>query len=144
MPVEFWRRPKSGRSAVYAKNGLVASSQPLASSAGLDILKKGGTAVDAAITMASVLNVVEPFSTGIGGDAFSLIYDPKDNKVVAANGSGVAPEELSYNHLTEELNLTSIPLTGFIPITVPGAVSLWDLIHEKYGKLPWKTVLEPA
>ncbi|MHA1214660.1 MAG: gamma-glutamyltransferase [Candidatus Hodarchaeales archaeon] len=144
MSVEFWRRPRSGRSAVYAKKGLVASSQPLASSTGLSILKRGGSAVDAAIAMAAVLNVVEPFSTGIGGDAFTLIYIPCDNKVISANGSGVAPKGLSYDYLTKELNLTSIPLTGFLPITVPGAVSLWELIHKEYGKLSWDTVLEPA
>ena len=144
MAVNFWRRPLSGRSAIYAKNGIVASSQPLASSVGLEILKKGGNAVDASIAMAAMLNVVEPFSTGIGGDAFALIYIPGEKKPLAINGSGYSPQSLSYEYLAEELGLKSMPLTGFLPITVPGALSLWDMIHEKLGKLPWETILTPA
>ncbi|WP_455464170.1 gamma-glutamyltransferase [Candidatus Hodarchaeum mangrovi] len=144
LAVNFWRRPFSGRSAIHAKNGIVASSQPLASSVGLEILKKGGNAIDASIAMAAMLNVVEPFSTGIGGDAFALIYIPGEKRPLAINGSGFAPKSLSYKYLTEELGLTSIPLTGFLPITVPGALSLWETTHEKLGKLSWETILAPA
>ncbi|MFW9855241.1 MAG: gamma-glutamyltransferase [Candidatus Thorarchaeota archaeon] len=143
-PVIHWRRPQTGRSAVYSKNGLVSSSHPLASSAGIDVLKVGGSACDAAIAMASVLNVVEPFSTGIGGDAFALIHIPDEPRPRAINGSGFAPKNLSYQQLTEELELPQIPVRGPLPITVPGAVSAWQAIHDNYGRLPWEDILEPA
>jgi len=94
--------------------------------------------------MAAILNVVEPFSTGGGGDAFALIYEP-DNKIPRAiNGSGWAPSNLTYSYLSEELGLDQIPLTGVLPITIPGAVSAWWKIHEKYGKLSWKELFKPA
>ena len=111
---------------------------------GLEILKKGGSAIDAAIAIAAMLNVVEPFSTGIGGDAFALIYIPGEKRPLAINGSGFSPKFLTYEYLTEELGLKSMPLTGFLPITVPGALSLWEMIHEKLGKLSWETILTPA
>lgn len=144
MAVKFWRRPLSGRSAVHACNGIVASSQPLASTVGLQILKTGGTACDAIVAMAAVLNVVEPFSTGIGGDAFALLYVPGEENPKAINGSGFSPKGLSYNYLVEELALEQIPITGVLPITVPGAVSAWEMIHEAHGKLPWEEIIQPA
>jgi gamma-glutamyltranspeptidase/glutathione hydrolase len=144
MAVKFWRRPHSGRSAVNACNGMVASSQPLASQTGIKILQAGGNACDAVVAMAAVLNVVEPFSTGIGGDAFALLYIPGEKSPISLNGSGFAPEGLSYDHLTEELGLVQMPITGVLPITVPGALSAWEMIHEKYGKLPWEEILQPA
>ena len=144
MAVKFWRRPLAGRSAVHAKNGLVASSQPLASSAGLEMLKAGGNASDAIIAMAAVLNVVEPFSTGIGGDAFALLHVPGESVPIGINGSGFSPQKLSYDFLVSDQRLTEIPKTGILPITVPGAVSTWGLIHGKYGSLPWEDVLQPA
>ena len=144
MAVNFWRRPKSGRSAIHAKNGISASSQPLATSAGLKILQAGGSACDAAISMAAVLNVVEPFSTGIGGDAFALLYIPGESSPKAINGSGYSPRELSYDFLVNEKQLQYMPLTGVLPITVPGALSMWEILHEEYGKLPWKDILQPA
>ncbi|MHA2243548.1 MAG: gamma-glutamyltransferase [Candidatus Hodarchaeales archaeon] len=144
MAVKFWRRPLSGRSAVHAHNGIVASSQPLASTVGLQILKTGGTACDAIVAMAAVLNVVEPFSTGIGGDAFALLYVPGEKTPRSINGSGVAPMGLSYNYLVDELSLEQIPKTGVLPITVPGAVSAWEMIHEVHGKLPWEEIFQPA
>jgi gamma-glutamyltranspeptidase/glutathione hydrolase len=94
--------------------------------------------------MASVLNVVEPFSTGIGGDAFALIHVPGESRPRAINGSGFAPRSLSYHQLTEELGFTQIPLRGPIPITVPGALSAWQTIHNKFGRLSWEEVLQPA
>ena len=144
MAVKFWRRPSAGRSAIHAKNGLVASSQPLASSAGIKMLKAGGNACDAVIAMAAVLNVVEPFSTGIGGDAFALLHVPGENQPIGINGSGFSPRKLSYDALVSENKLSEIPLTGILPITVPGAVSVWGLIHEKFGLLSWEEVLGPA
>lgn len=144
MSVNFWRRPISGRSSVHARNGIVASSQPIASSVGLRILQTGGNACDAIVAMAAVLNVVEPFSTGIGGDAFALLYIPGENAPKAINGSGYAPKSLSFSYLVEELELKQMPTTGVLPITIPGAVSLWEMIHKAYGKLPWEEILQPS
>jgi len=144
MSVNFWRRPISGRSAIHAKNGMVASSQPLASSTGLRILQSGGNACDAIIATAAVLNVVEPFSTGIGGDAFALLHIPGEKRPVAINGSGYSFKDLSYDHLVNEKGLKEIPLSGVLPITVPGAVSMWSIMHDKYGALAWEDVLQPA
>ncbi len=144
MAVKFWRRPTAGRSAVHAKNGLVASSQPLASSAGIQMLQTGGNASDAIIAMAAVLNVVEPFSTGIGGDAFALLYVPGEDLPIGINGSGFSPNKLTYDFFVTEKQFSEIPLTGILPITVPGAVSTWGLIHKKFGSLPWSEVLQPA
>lgn len=143
MSVKFWRRPLSGRSAIVAKN-VVATSQPLAVNAGLDIMKKGGNAVDAAVAVSSVLNVVEPYSTGIGGDAFALLSIPGEKEPIAINGSGFSPENLTLKYLTEELNLTEMPLSGVLPITVPGTVSAWEKLIEKYGNLSLDEILKPA
>jgi len=144
MAVRYWRRSSSGRSDVYSHNGLVATSQPLASSTGIQMLRNGGSAADAIIAMASVLNVVEPYSTGIGGDAFALIFIPGETKPKAINGSGYSPENLSFDYLTRERGLDQIPSEGLLSITVPGAVSAWEMIHNKYGKLSWEDVLQPA
>ena len=144
MTVNFWRRPTSGRSSVHARNGIVASSQPLASSVGLKILHEGGSACDAAISMSAVLNVVEPFSTGIGGDAFAILYIPEESAPIAINGSGFSPKGLSFEYLLNERKIHQMPVTGVLPITVPGALSAWEMIHGKYGKLPWSDILKPA
>ena len=105
MTVKFWRRPSAGRSAVHAKNGMVASSQPLATTAGLKMLQAGGNACDAAIATAAVLNIVEPFSTGIGGDAFALLYVPGEKIPIAINGSGYSFKNLTYDYLVNEEGL---------------------------------------
>ena len=144
MAVKFWRRPHSGRSAVHACNGMVASSQPLASHTGIQILQAGGNACDAIVAMAAVLNIVEPFSTGIGGDAFALLFLPGEERPISINGSGYSPEGLTYNYLVDELSLVQMPNTGVLPITVPGALSAWEMIHETYGNLPWEEILKPA
>lgn len=143
MAVNFWRRSKSGRSSVVANN-IVATSQPLASQAGIQMMMQGGNAVDAAVAAAAVLNVVEPYSTGIGGDAFALLYIPDEKKPIAINGSGSAPQDLSYAYLTEELELAEIPVRGILPITVPGAVSMWGKLLDEYGNLSMDEVLAPA
>lgn len=143
-PVAHWRRPQTGRSAVYSNKGLVSTSHPLASSTGVNILKRGGSACDAAIAMAAVLNVVEPFSTGIGGDTFALIHVPGESSPRAINGSGYAPKSLSYYQLTEEQGFTQMPLRGPTPITVPGALSAWQTIHNEFGRLPWEEIFQPA
>ena len=136
----------SRRSATLGLNGTVATSNPLAANAGLDILKKGGHAVDAAVCAASVLNVVEPMSTGVGGDVFALVYDSTTKKVEALNGSGKSSIKTDVNKL-EEIGLDSIPLDGQhsgLAVSVPGCVDAWDQLLEKYGAFSLDTVLAPA
>ena len=131
------------RSMIVAQNGMVASSQPLAVQAGIDILKKGGNAIDAAIAVAATLNVVEPMSTGIGGDAFALIRTKEDDKVHAINASGWTPKNLTLDHFREQ-GLEKIPNTGILSVSVPGAVSGFEKVLERFGTMPFKEVLKPA
>ncbi|WP_432663027.1 gamma-glutamyltransferase [Wukongibacter baidiensis] len=131
----------SQRSVVYAKNGMVATSQPLAAQAGLDILKKGGNAIDAAIATAACLTVVEPTSNGIGGDAFALVWTK--GKLHGLNSSGPAPRSISIEALKNK-GYKEIPKFGVIPITVPGAPAAWAELSQRFGKLPLSEVLKPA
>src|SRR5437773_1033523 len=137
--------PNSGgtRSPVLAMNGMVATSQPLASAAALRVLEDGGNAVDAAITAAAVLNVVEPVMTGIGGDMFALIYTQQDKKSVGLNGSGWAGSKATVDFFRSR-NLNDIPGTGMYTVSVPGAVAGWYKLHQRYGKLPISRLLAPA
>jgi len=137
--------PNSGgtRSPVLAMNGMVATSQPLASAAALRVLEDGGNAVDAAITAAAVLNVVEPVMTGIGGDMFALIYMQQDKKPVGLNGSGWAGSKATVDFFRSR-NLNDIPGTGMYSVSVPGAVAGWSKLHQKYGKLPISRLLAPG
>ena len=122
---------------------MVATSQPLASQIGLDILKRGGNAVDAAIAMAAVLNVTEPNMTGIGGDAFMMVYSSKAKKLEGLNASGRAPRALNLEHFTSR-KITQIPVTGMEAITVPGAFDGWVTLLEKYGTMKLADLLAPA
>lgn len=131
------------RSVVIGKRGIVATSQPLAALAGLDILKNGGNAVDAAVATAAVLNVVEPMSTGIGGDAFIMIYLAREKKLLALNASGRAPYSLNRDIVLEKGH-KRMPGSGILTVTVPGAFDGWCEILEKYGTLSLEKVLEPA
>ena len=136
----------SRRSATLGLNGTVATSNPLAANAGLDILKKGGHAVDAAVCAASVLNVVEPMSTGVGGDVFALVYDSKTKSVKALNGSGKSSIKTDINKL-DEMGLNSIPLDGKdsgMAVSVPGCGDAWDQLLDKFGTFSLDTVLAPA
>src|SRR5437870_13297843 len=126
---------QGSRSPVLAMNGMVATSQPLASAAALRVLQDGGNAVDAAISAAAVLNVVEPNSTGIGGDMFALVYMQQDAKPIGLNGSGWAGSKASVDFFRTR-KLSAIPLFGMHSVTVPGAVAGWFKLHERYGKLP--------
>ena len=134
-------RYPSRRSVVYGSRGMVATSQPLASQAGLAVLKMGGNAVDAAIATAAVLTVVEPVSNGLGSDVFALIW--KNGKLHGINGSGSAPRSLSPEFFHSK-GLESVPLYGWPAVTVPGAVATWCELSRKMGKLPLKDVLAPA
>ncbi|KAG7562027.1 hypothetical protein FFLO_02499 [Filobasidium floriforme] len=137
----------SRRSTVFSTKGLVASSQTLASQAGLEILNKGGNAADAAVATAAALNVTEPSCTGIGGDLFCLFWDAKAKKVRAINASGRAPAALSLEHLRSQgINGRTIPLTNLNSVTVPGAASGWVKTVEEFGsgKLSLSEILAPA
>ena len=140
---DWFSRIPIGRSVVRAKQGMVASSQPLASQTGLEILKRGGNAVDAAIAMAAVLNVTEPNMTGIGGDAFMMVYSAKTKKLEALNASGRAPKALNLDYFKSK-NITQMPMTGMETITVPGAFDGWVTLLEKHGTMKLAELLAPA
>lgn len=147
QPDRITGEPFATRSEVIAKHGMVATSQPLAVQAGLDILKKGGNAIDAAIAVNATLGVMEPTGNGIGGDLFAIVWSAKDKKLYGLNASGRSPLGLSYDQMKQELdqqNRTSIPPYDFLPISVPGAVDGWFQLHEKFGSLPMKEILQPA
>ncbi|MCF6138897.1 gamma-glutamyltransferase family protein [Pseudalkalibacillus berkeleyi] len=131
----------SQRMTTFGKRGMVATSQPLAAQAGLDILKKGGNAIDAAIATAACLTVVEPTSNGIGGDAFALVW--VKGKLHGLNASGPSPHSISIEALKEK-GINEIPKFGWTPVTVPGAPSAWTALSERFGKLPLTEVLAPA
>lgn len=133
----------SRRSMVVARRGMVASSNPLASQAGLRILREGGNAADAAIATAAMLNVTEAASTGIGGDCFALFYDAKTRQVTALNGSGRAPAALNADDLRSQ-GMTEIPVTSPHAITVPGAVAGWHDLLRRHGRMSLKEVLQDA
>ena len=135
-------RVKPGRSVVRSQHAMVASSQPLASQVGLEVLKRGGNAVDAAIAMAAMLNVTEPMMTGIGGDAFMLVYWSKTKELKGLNASGRAPHALSIDYFAKQI--TKMPEFGMESITVPGAFDGWVTLLEKYGTMKLADVLAPA
>src|SRR5262245_7131658 len=134
---------KPGRSIVRAEHGMVASSQPLASEVGLEILKHGGNAIDASIAMAAVLNLTEPMMTGIGGDMFALVYWSKTRELKGLNASGRAPRALNLEYFQKQ-GITTMPDSGMEPITVPGAFGGWVTVIDKYGTLKLADLLAPA
>jgi gamma-glutamyltranspeptidase / glutathione hydrolase len=125
---------------VLSRRGIVATSQPLASQAGAQILAKGGSAADAAIAANAVLGVIEPMMCGIGGDLFAIYYEAKSGKLTGLNASGPAPLRLT----PEFLNASRMPETGIHTVTVPGAVDGWAKMHARFGKLPWRQLFEAA
>ncbi len=133
----------SRRSAVLGFEGMVATSQPLAAQAGLRILLEGGNAADAAVAAAAALNVVEPMSTGMGGDMFALVYSASDRQVYALNGSGRAPERATLEEF-QRRGLEEIPIRGILPVTVPGAAAGWADLVSRFGRLGLDRVLQPA
>ncbi|EKO37306.1 gamma-glutamyltransferase [SAR86 cluster bacterium SAR86E] len=133
----------ASRSEVIGQNGMVATSHPLATQIGLDILKQGGTAVDAAIAANIALGLMEPTGNGIGGDLFAIVWDAKSKKLHGLNASGPAPQNISIGYFTEN-NLKKIPSYGPLPVTVPGAVDGWVKLHEKFGKLEFKSLFSPT
>ena len=131
----------ASRSEVIAQNGMAATSHPLATQVAINILQKGGSAVDAAIAANAVLGLVEPTGCGIGGDLFAIIWDNKKNELKGLNASGKSPQSLLFNDFDD---LDEIPYLGPLPITVPGAVDGWFEMHDKYGKLSMLELLQPA
>src|SRR3954468_14764515 len=123
----------AGRSPVYAPNGAVATSQPLATTAALAVLQRGGNAVDAAVTAAAVLGVVEPMMTGVGGDMFALMWSAKEKRLVALNASGRAGSLMTREELVKR-GRTRIQ-RGIETVTVPGALAGWDALLKKYGTI---------
>jgi gamma-glutamyltranspeptidase/glutathione hydrolase len=126
-----------------SRNGIVATSQTLASQAGAMVLARGGSAVDAAIASNAVLGVVEPMMCGIGGDLFVIHADAKTGKLTGLNSSGFSPKGLSIDYLKSK-GFSSIPYGGIHTANVPGAVAGWEAMHQKFGKLPWKDLFAPA
>src|SRR5688572_28333345 len=137
------RHPQQTRSVVIAKHGIVATSHPLASQAGLDVLKAGGNAVDAAIAANAVNGVVEPMSNGIGGDLFVIYWDAKTKKLYGLNASGRSPYNLNRSVLKEK-GLTQIPTEGPLSWSVPGCVSGWETLRARFGTKPLAELLAPA
>ena len=131
-----------GRSNALSSNAMVATSQPLSSQEAINILKLGGNAVDAAIAASAVLSVVEPGSTGIGGDCFAIIK-MNNKKAVSINGSGKAPQKANLNYFKKN-KINSIGLLSPHSVTIPGAVDAWYQMHKKFGKLEFKKLFETA
>jgi gamma-glutamyltranspeptidase/glutathione hydrolase len=142
------------RSPVIAQHGMAATAHPLATAVALDVLRKGGSAIDAAIAANATLGLMEPISCGIGGDLFAIIWDPKTRKLYGYNASGVAPGGRDLSRMIAEAKAAAaklgkpyaarVPRYGSLSITVPGAVDGWFALHERFGKLPMKDVLAPA
>lgn len=131
----------SQRNVVYAANGMVATGQPLAAQAGLDMLKRGGNAIDAAVAMAACLTVVEPTANGIGGDAFALVWSK--GRLYGLNASGPAPALVSLD-VVQKAGLSEMPQFGWLPVTVPGAPAAWAELAARFGSLPLEHLVEPA
>ncbi|SED89973.1 gamma-glutamyltranspeptidase / glutathione hydrolase [Rhizobiales bacterium GAS191] len=141
------------RAEVMAQHGMVTTSQPLASQAGLQMLMKGGNAIDAAVAAAAVLNVVEPMNTGLAGDLFAIIYIAKENKLYTLNASGMAPTGATLEHLNalgyraDPANFgpgSGMPTYGILPVTVPGSAWGWEEVLKRFGKMGFKEALAPA
>src|SRR5438128_3259774 len=133
-----------GRSEVLARHGVVATSDPLAAEAGLEILRRGGNAIDAAVATGAVLDVTSQNDTGIGGDLFALVYVAKDKKLYALNSAGWAPTGWTPELFTKTLGVTSVPNSGVNAATVPGAISGYDALLKRFGTVGFKEAFERA
>ncbi|MCH7733432.1 MAG: gamma-glutamyltransferase [Candidatus Marinimicrobia bacterium] len=135
--------PFATRSEVIARNGMAATSQPLATQVALDILKAGGNAIDAAVAANAVLGLVEPTGNGIGGDLFAIIWDAPSQKLYGLNASGRSPQSLTLKYFSDH-GYTRIPSRGPLPVSVPGCVDGWFEMHKRFGKLSMQKILQPA
>jgi len=136
-------KPFATRSVVLGQYGMVATSHPLATQIGLDMLKKGGNAIDAAIAANAALGLMEPTGCGIGGDLFAIVWDGKTKKLYGLNASGRSPQKLTLEYFEKE-GMTKIPSHGPLPVSVPGAVDGWFELHGKFGSKPMTEILAPA
>ena len=135
--------PHASRSEVIAPHGMAATSQPLATQIALDVLKAGGSAVDAAIAANAALGLMEPTGCGIGGDLFAIVWDADKKELTGLNASGRAPALMTLDYFREN-DIDSVPPFGPLPVSVPGAVDGWFELHERYGRLPMSELLRPA
>src|SRR6202163_2264719 len=133
----------AGRSTVHARNAMVATSHPLAALTAIEVMRAGGTAADAAVAAAALLGVIEPQSTGIGGDCFALLQRNGEGKITAYNGSGRAPQAADAS-LDLERKLPAIPLTSAHAVSIPGAIDAWVTILRDHGRLGLDSLLQPA
>ena len=131
------------RSEVIAPHAMAATSHPLATQIALDVMKRGGSAVDAAIAANAALGLMEPTGNGVGGDLFAIVWDPKTQKLHGYNGSGRSPQALTLAYFQQQ-GITDIPPHGPLPVSVPGAVDGWFALHGRFGKLPMQDVLAPT
>ncbi len=136
-------KPFATRSEVYAPHAIAATSHPLATQIALDVMKAGGSAVDAAIAANAALGLMEPTGSGVGGDLFAIVWDPKTKKLYGYNGSGRSPKSLTLAEF-QRRGLTDIPPHGPLPVTVPGAVDAWFALHGRFGRKPIADDLAPA
>ncbi len=136
-------QPFATRSEVIAKNGMAATSHPLATQIAVDILKQGGSAVDAAIAANAFLGFADPAMNGVGGDLFAIVWSAKDQKLWGLNASGQSPEKLDLSYFTSR-QMKRIPAAGPLSVTVPGCVDGWFALHEKFGKLDFEKLLTPT
>ncbi|WP_419828147.1 gamma-glutamyltransferase family protein [Sphingomonas sp.] len=134
----------ASRTAVYGLHGACGTAHPLATQAGIAILRAGGSAVDAAIAINACLGFLEPTSSGIGGDCYAMLWDPGKAKVVGLAGSGASPRALTLQTARSRAKNGALPPLGAVSVSVPGAVDGWWTLHERYGRLPWKALFEPA
>ena len=136
-------RAHASRSEVIAPHGMAATSQPLATQIALDILKAGGSAVDAAIAANAALGLMEPTGNGIGGDLFAIVWDAEKKELTGLNASGRSPQAMTLEYFRER-GLDAIPRFGVLPVSVPGTVDGWFELHDRYGRLPMPDLLAPA
>lgn len=136
-------KPFATRSEVIAQNAMAATSQPLATQVALEIMKRGGNAVDAAIAANAMLGLVEPTGCGIGGDLFAIVWDAESKQLYGLNASGRSPQSLTLDYFKENGH-DKIPSFGALPVSVPGAVDGWFMLHERFGSVPMSAVLSPA
>jgi len=136
--------PFASRSAVWGSHGAAATAHPMASLIAIDMLRAGGSAVDAAIAANIALGLVEPIACGVGGDAFALLWDPRAREVVGLNGSGRSPRSLSLETHRSRARAGVIPTHGVLSVSTPGAVDAWWMLHQRYGRLKWADLFAPS